>query len=125
MTPDTVKARLMKTAGKAFPASSVATDPTTGQSYTSFYDIHSPSEPPTSTAGQRWPIMKALFWSKVSPNVQTYNPIVSSKVRLWRCLSTSNWRWSSEWSPTAVWGNIVLPNGSTIWNVFLRLEFEQ
>src|SRR5207302_3250259 len=39
LTPDTVKARLMKTASKSFPASSVATDPTTGQTYTSLYDV--------------------------------------------------------------------------------------
>src|SRR5580700_10913427 len=39
LTPDTIKARLMKTAGKTFPVSSTATDPTTGQSYTSFYDV--------------------------------------------------------------------------------------
>ena len=39
LTPDTVKARLMKTAGKTFPVSSTATDPTTGQTYTSSYDV--------------------------------------------------------------------------------------
>jgi len=39
LTPDQVKARLMKTAYKSFPTSSVAVDPTTGQSYTSFYDL--------------------------------------------------------------------------------------
>ena len=39
LTPDTVKARLMKTASKAFPVMSTATDPTTGQTYTDFYDM--------------------------------------------------------------------------------------
>ena len=39
LTPDTVKARLMKTASKSFPVSSVATDPITGVSYTSYYDL--------------------------------------------------------------------------------------
>jgi len=39
LTPDQLKARLMRTATKNFPASSVATDPATGQSYVSFYDI--------------------------------------------------------------------------------------
>ena len=39
LTPDQVKARLMRTANKNFPVSSVATDPTTGISYTSYYDI--------------------------------------------------------------------------------------
>jgi serine protease AprX len=39
LTPDQIKARLMKTAYKTFPTSSTATDPTTGQTYTSYYDI--------------------------------------------------------------------------------------
>ena len=39
LTPDTVKARLMKTASKTFPVMSTATDPTTGQTYTDFYDM--------------------------------------------------------------------------------------
>jgi serine protease AprX len=39
LTPDQIKARLMKTAYKTFPASSVATDPVTGQTYTSYYDL--------------------------------------------------------------------------------------
>lgn len=39
LTPDQIKARLMKTAYKTFPTSSVSTDPTTGQTYTSYYDL--------------------------------------------------------------------------------------
>jgi serine protease AprX len=39
LTPDTVKARLMKTATKTFPLASVAVDPTTGTAYPSTYDI--------------------------------------------------------------------------------------
>jgi serine protease AprX len=39
LTPDQVKARLMKTATKTFPSFSVAIDPVTGMSYTSQYDI--------------------------------------------------------------------------------------
>ena len=39
LSPDQVKARLMKTAHKTFPPTSVATDPSTGQTFTSNYDI--------------------------------------------------------------------------------------
>src|SRR5690349_1791192 len=39
LTPDTVKLRLMESATKNFPASSVAVDPQTGVAYTSQYDI--------------------------------------------------------------------------------------
>jgi serine protease AprX len=39
LTPDQVKARIMKTAYKSFPKTSVAVDPVTGMSYVSYYDI--------------------------------------------------------------------------------------
>src|SRR5207245_3644927 len=39
LTPDQVKARLMKTASKNFPVVSTVTDPTTGITYTDYYDI--------------------------------------------------------------------------------------
>jgi hypothetical protein len=39
LTPDTVKARLMKTATKAFPSNSSWTDPVTGITYTTQYDL--------------------------------------------------------------------------------------
>ncbi|MBZ5687326.1 MAG: S8 family serine peptidase [Acidobacteriia bacterium] len=39
LTPDQVKARLMKTAYKTFPMYSIATDPATGLTYLSYYDV--------------------------------------------------------------------------------------
>ncbi len=39
LTPDQVKARLMKTAYKTFPQYSSYTDPTTGITYTDQYDV--------------------------------------------------------------------------------------
>src|SRR5208282_3026398 len=39
LTPDQVKARLMKTAYKTFPPSSSTTDPATGITYTDQYDV--------------------------------------------------------------------------------------
>lgn len=39
LNPDQVKARLMRTAYKAFPVSSVALDPITGANYVSYYDM--------------------------------------------------------------------------------------
>jgi serine protease AprX len=38
LTPDMVKARLMKTASKTFPIVFFSTDPTTGVTYTDVYD---------------------------------------------------------------------------------------
>ena len=39
LTPSQVKARLMKTASKRFPVSSVAMDPATGETYVNYYDV--------------------------------------------------------------------------------------
>src|SRR4051812_27737754 len=39
LTPDPVKAKLMKTGTKSFPATSVATDPATGAVYSITYDL--------------------------------------------------------------------------------------
>jgi serine protease AprX len=111
LTPDTVKARLMLTAGKTFPVSSVATDPTTGQSYSSYYDVF------TIGAGYV-DIAAALsnygrsFFSSVSPRA-SYNPSTGQGRLVLPLLST--W-WLPQWSPFEVWGNTALPNGSTIWN---------
>jgi serine protease AprX len=41
LTPDQVKARLMKTAYKSFPTSTVATVPSLNESFTEFYDLFS------------------------------------------------------------------------------------
>jgi serine protease AprX len=112
LTPDTVKARLMKTAGKTFPVSSTATDPTTGQTYTSFYDVF------TIGAGYL-DVAAALsnhdetFLSSVSPSA-AYSPV--SERGYFVLPLNSNWSWSPQWSTTAVWGNTTLPNGSNIWN---------
>jgi serine protease AprX len=112
LTPDTIKARLMKTAGKTFPVSSTATDPTTGQTYTSFYDAF--------TIGAGYIDIAAVltnyqetYLTSVSPSAR-YNPV--SQQGYFVLPLDSNWAWSPQWSTTAVWGTTVLPNGSTIWN---------
>jgi serine protease AprX len=112
LAPDTVKARLMKTATKTFPISSVATDPTTGQSYTSYYDIF------TIGAGYVDALTaladyEGTYLSSVSPSAR-YNPFTQQGTLVLPL--TSNWTWSPQWSPEVVWGNTELPNGSTIWN---------
>jgi serine protease AprX len=113
LSPDTIKARIMKTAGKTFPVSSVATDPTTGDTYVSYYD--------TFTVGAGYLNVAAVLadyevtWlSSASPS-SYYNPL--SQQGHFVLPLTSNWLWSTEWSPDAVWGTTELPNGSTeIWN---------
>jgi serine protease AprX len=112
LAPDTVKARLMKTATKTFPVSSVATDPTTGQSYTSYYDIFTIGAGYVDATSALADYEEA-YLSSVSPSA-SYNPIFQQGSLVLPL--TSNWTWSPQWSPEVVWGNTVLPNRSTIWN---------
>jgi serine protease AprX len=112
LTPDTVKARLMKTATKTFPVSSVATDPSTGQSYTSYYDIFTVGAGYVDATSALADYEEAHL-SSVSPSA-SYNPITKRGSLILPL--TSNWTWAPQWSPPVVWGNTELPNGSTIWN---------
>ena len=113
LTPETVKARLMKTAGKTFPVSSTATDPTTGQSFTSFYDAFTIGAGYIDVAAALGDYEEA-FLSSVSPSA-SYDPV--SKQGFFVLPLTSNWRWFPQWSTSNVWGSTVLPNGGTnIWN---------
>jgi serine protease AprX len=112
LTPDTVKARLMKTARKTFPSSSTATDPTTGQTYTSYYDLFTIGAGYVDAAAALGNSDQTLL-SSVSPTA-VYDP-TSQKGQLVLPIA-SNWKWFPQWSTAAVWGNTVLPNGSTIWN---------
>lgn len=112
LTPDTVKARLMKTARKAFPSSSTATDPSTGQTYTSYYDLFTIGAGYVDAAAVLANHDGALL-SSVSPSA-SYDPI-SQKGYLIIPL-TSNWKWLPQWSPRLVWSNTAVPNGNAIWN---------
>lgn len=112
LNPDTVKARLMKTARKAFMSSSTAVDPLTGRSYTSYYDLFTVGAGYIDAAAALSD-HEIAFLSSVSPSA-LYDP-ASQKGRLLLPL-TSNWKWFPQWSAIAVWGNTVIPNGSTIWN---------
>jgi serine protease AprX len=112
LTPDTIKARLMKTAGKAFPISSTATDPSTGQTYTSYYDAFTIGAGYLDTAAALANDEEA-FLSSVSPS-SAYNP--ASQTGFLVLPLTSNWMWDPQWSAKAVWGNTALSNGGAIWN---------
>jgi len=112
LSPDTIKARLMKTSSKAFPVSSTAIEPTTGVSYTDYYDVFTIGAGYIDIAAALSNYEETLA-SSVSPSA-TYNPVSQKGYLVLPLLS--NWRWSPEWSVTAVWGNVTIPNGGTIWN---------
>jgi serine protease AprX len=107
LTPDQVKARLMKTAYKTFPSSSSYTDPSTGITYTDYYDIFtvgagyldvlaalSNSDLADGTAGSALS-PTAVFSSSTN---QVYMSSGSSVI----------WGKSTTWGTTVVWGTSVV-----------------
>ena len=112
LTPDQIKARLMLTATKTFPAYSIATDPITGIGYTSQYDIF------TVGAGYLdvWAALNSTArgtGSALSPTaVYDFGTQTAALVPP----AGSMWASSPDWSTFTVWGSNVVDNGSfTVW----------
>ena len=110
LTPDQVKARLMKTASKTFPASSSVTDLTTGITYTNYYDIF--------TIGAGYLDIAAALSSNdladastVSPTA-VYDPTTQS---VYLVTGTSVvWGTDAVWDTSVVWGTNVFVNGTSV-----------
>lgn len=109
LTPDQIKARLMKTASKTFPQYSTYTDPTTGITYTDQYDVF--------TVGAGYLDIQAAVDSTdlssgvaLSPRVK-YHPKTQT-VGFVRS-SFAVWGGSSTWSNFAVWGGSSIVSDST------------
>ena len=107
LTPDQIKARLMKTAYKTFPTSSVAVDPDTGQTYTAYYDLFTVGAGYLDVAAAIANNDKAstTVGSALSPSaVVNANGTVS--------LITGN---SAIAGSSVVWGNSVVWGTSLVW----------
>ncbi len=119
LTPDQIKGRLMKTAGKSFPATSTSTDPVTGAVYPVTYDLFTVgagyldipaalSNNDLSTASARSP--RALFNSADG----TVSVITDAG---------SVWSDVIIWGTSVVWGNSVIVNGNVpIWGTGTSLD---
>ena len=125
LTPDQVKARLMKTATKTFPAFSVATDPVTGISYTSQYDIFTIGAGylDVSAALNNMDLAPPQAGSAMSPTA-TYDPttgyvyVNGSPAAVWGS--------SLDWAISVVWGtsvtvtadkkNVVWGSSTSVWD---------
>jgi len=110
MTPDQVKARLMKTASKTFPASSSVYDPASGITYTSQYDIF--------TVGAGYVDMAAALASTELSTGTSLSPTAvydssTGNVSLVRD-SSAVWGTTQAWSGPAVWGSSQFLGGSSI-----------
>jgi serine protease AprX len=122
LTPDQIKARLMKTAYKTFPQSSTAVDDVTGQSYTSYYDIF--------TVGAGYLDIAAalanhdqITGNALSPTA-TYNPADGNVYLVFDPSSTWNQTGSSVkatsaiasvWSAQTVWGSTAVSPNRAVW----------
>lgn len=108
LTPDQVKARLMKTAYKAFPAYSSYTDPSTGITYTDQYDIFTVGAGylDVATALGSTDLASATSGSALSPTAM-YDS-TSGTVYLVNGSSV-------VWGTSVVWGSSVVWGTSVIW----------
>jgi len=111
LTPDEVKARLMKTATKSFPASSVATDPTTGATYTSFYDVF------TIGAGYLdvWAALNdsTIAWGSARSPQAAYDS--SSDSAFFILDPSSAFASNVVWGGNVVWGTGTARRGNVVW----------
>ncbi len=111
LTPDQVKARLMKTASKTFPTTSSVYDPATGITYTSQYDIF--------TVGAGYVDLGAALASSELSSGTAMSPTAvydsnTGNVRL-TSDSSSIWGASQTWSGPAVWGSTQFTGSSIMW----------
>jgi serine protease AprX len=111
LTPDQVKARLMKTAGKSFPAVSIATDPQTGISYTSFYDPF--------TVGAGYLDINAALNNLDLAQLPALSPEVSydAVAGIVSLAQDKGVVWGSNlvWSMSAVWGKTTANLPGAVW----------
>jgi serine protease AprX len=113
LTPDQVKARLMKTASKSFPSTSIATDPTTGVIYTSQYDIF------TVGAGYLdvWAALNNSDTLAAGNSAQSPTALYDSLTGNVKLLFGSNVVWGDAivWGSNVVWGNAVIWGSNVVW----------
>jgi len=107
----------MLTAGKNFPVSSIATDPTTGNSYTSYYDVFA--------VGAGYLDVWAALNSNATPNgsaaspIASYNPS-SGSVTLSNLGGQSViWGTNLIWGTNVIWGTSAVSGSNVIWGTNL------
>ena len=101
LTPDQVKARLMKTAWKSLPSYSSYTDPVSGVTYTDQYDIF--------TVGAGYVDLEAAMVNPDLASGTAMSPIAqfnsSTNTVFLKTDRSAVWNTSATWSNAAVWGS--------------------
>src|SRR5712691_32240 len=110
ITPDQVKARLMKTAYKAFPVSSTVVDPVTLATYVSEYDIF--------TVGAGYLDVGAALASSdlATGNYLSPTAVYDSTHNAVYLVNAAGSTWDSSvlWGTSVVWGTNVFVNGTSV-----------
>jgi serine protease AprX len=111
LTPDGVKARLMRTASKSFPSQSLSNDPVTGQSYVSRYDVF-------SVGAGYLDIGAALNdYTPVSGTARSpiavYNPSTGQVSLVFP--SGVTWGTGVSWGTGVVWGSAFVSSTGVCW----------
>jgi serine protease AprX len=110
LTPDQVKARLMKTASKTFPASSSVTDPSSGITYTDYYDIFTigagylniPAALANNDLASSSAMSPSVVYDQVTGTVELVNE------------TSVVWGTNAVWDSSVVWGTNVFVNGTSV-----------
>ena len=143
LTPDQIKAELMKSSTKTFPQFSSYTDPTTGITYTSQYDlftvgagyldIRAALQSPTGSAGlakspvvQYDPSTQSVYfvndqfavWGGSSPDWSSFavwggSAFVSGNFAVWG--GSSPWASFAVWGGSAPWGSSTNSGFFAVW----------
>jgi serine protease AprX len=123
LTPDQVKARLMKTAYKTFPASSIAVDEVTGETFVSQYDVLTigagyldvaaalaNKDLATGTA-----MSPTAYYDATSGNVYLVDDPSSTwdDTDVYAGLAVSGTK--GVWGSQAVWGSSVIDANKAVW----------
>ena len=117
LTPDQVKARLMKTAAKLPAVTTVAVDPSTGVAYYTQNDIF--------TVGAGYLDVAAALANKDLATAPALSPIavpdtksnnvflVSSQAAVWG--SNTAWGTAAVWGSAAIWGTNTIWGSAAVW----------
>ena len=105
LTPDQVKARLMKTAWKSFPPEVIAADPLTGAQYWSRHDIF--------TVGAGALDLNSALGSADMPQGTAASPRAVYDAS--RDLVRIQYPYNPAWGATTVWGSALLGGANVVW----------
>ncbi|HLJ46454.1 MAG TPA: S8 family serine peptidase [Bryobacteraceae bacterium] len=117
LSPDTVKARLMKSASKDLPDSTVVVDTTTGSSYVSSDDVF------TVGAGYLNVLTALLTFDSVNSGKSAISPTASfdSKSKKVTMLNSNGIVWGTNvvWGTNIVWGTSIIAGLDSLGNSLL------